>query len=267
MKKILILIVAVTLAVTASYAQTVDDVINKFIAANGGQQKLDSITTLQYVQTMKLTTPMGNMDLPVENFVEKNKLNRKQTSSPMGGSGFTLILDTVGYMYIPANPFMDESASGLRKMEAKNLEATKYLLEAEGFFPELVNYKAKGTNAELLPNEKVNKKDCYKVKLTLKNGGEMVYFIDAVTNLVARKTMKGAMAIQGSGLGSMMGGADKSNKADKFEITTDYKEYKDMNGLKVPFKTVTKTLMGNSEMEYSEIKINEPIAAKWYAAE
>ena len=266
MKKIFIIIAVIAFSITAGLAQSADDIISKFITATGGQAKLDSITTLQYVQTIKFVTPMGNMDLPVENFIEKNKLNRKQTSSPMGGSGFTLISDTAGYMYLPANPFMDESMSGLKKMESPAYEGSKYLLEAEGFFPELVNYTTKGTTATLLAEEKINKKENYKIRLTLKNGGEIIYFIDKETNLVTRKTLKGSMAVQSSGLGAMMAGGDKG-KTDKFEVTTDYKDYKNVNGLMLPSKGVTKTVMGNSEMDFSNIKINQSIDAKWYIAE
>jgi len=42
-----------------------------------------------------------------------------------------------------------------------------------------VDYKQKGHTAELMGHDSVEGTDCYKVKLTLKNGDVRIYFLDA----------------------------------------------------------------------------------------
>ncbi len=65
----------------------------------------------------------------------------------------------------------------------------------------------------------------------------------------------------------MMGGETNSRGMEKMEVTTDYKDYKDIDGIKFPTKLTIKTQMGDSESEITNIEVNKTIDPKWYKAQ
>jgi hypothetical protein len=266
MKRSFFLIFLLNAAVSV-FSQTADEVINKFLVASGGKEKLNGIKTLQYLQTIKMTTPVGELQLPMQFFKEKNKLFRLQASmsfGPQALSFFTVVTDTAGYIMLPAIPMLG-SDGGITKMSDEDRALQSDQLDASGMFAGLVDYKTKGNEAELLKDEKVNNEDCYKIRLISKSGNDVIYYISKATNLVRRTDTKGATAASISGLGAFTGGI--SNQANTKEVSTLYDAYTDVQGLKFPTKVVIKNQMGDAESEISDIKINAPIEDKWYKAE
>ena len=265
MKRIVCLCLAIIVA-SASIAQTADEVINKFIGASGGREKLEGIKTLQYSQVIKFQSPMGAIDIPMELYKEKDKLYRVQTSMQLGPQTLdflTVVTDTAGYILLPANP-MTGSEGGLQKMEEKDRKNNLYQMDVQGLFGALVNYNAKGNKVELLKDDKVNKEDCFKIKLTTSEGQEVIFFINKTSNLIVRQDAKGTMAASLSGIGGLMSGMGAGGRIDKMEVSILYNDYKDVDGIKFPTKWVIKTAMGDNDSELSNIKINQPIEAKMY---
>ncbi len=259
---------SLVLLYSTSFAQTADEVITKFIEASGGKEKLEGINTLQYNQVIKFNSPMGALDIPMELYKEKNKLYRAQTTMQLGPQTlefFTVVTDTAGYLMLPANP-MTGSEGGLQKMDEKARKENLYQMDVQGLFPALVNYAAKGGKVELLKDEKVNKEDCYKLKLTT-GGQDVTYCISKATNLVVRQDAKGAMAASLSGLSGLMAGMGAGGRIDKLEVSVLYNDYKEVDGVKFPTKWLIKTAMGDNESELTNIKVNQPIDAKKYKAE
>ncbi|WP_207495693.1 hypothetical protein [Aridibaculum aurantiacum] len=260
---------AFVLFATIGFAQTADEVINKFIEATGGKQKLDAINTLQYSQLIKLQSPMGAFELPVDFYKEKGKMARIQSSIQMGPESmnfYTLVNDTAGYIMLPANPFTG-AEGGLQKMSAEDRKANLQQTDVQGIFPALVNYAAKGNKVEKLQDAKVNNEDTYKIKLTDATGQETIYYFSKTSNLIVRQDAKGAAAANLSGMGGLMNSMGAGGRIEKMETTILYNNYIDVEGIKFPTKMTIKTAMGDSEAEYSNIKVNQPIDAKWYKAE
>jgi outer membrane lipoprotein-sorting protein len=254
---------------TGAFSQTADEVVSKFLEASGGKEKLSSINTLQYNQLIRFKSPMGEMEIPLKYYKEKNKLFRLETSLQLGPQTmnfYTVINDTSGYVMVPANP-MFGSEGGLQKMSEKDRVQQLYQLDASGMFSALVNYAAKGYKVELLKDEKVNKEDAYKLKQTLSAGQEIIYFINKATNMVVRMDSKGAMAASMSGMGSMMSGMGGGGRMDKMEVSMLYSDYRDIDGLKFPTKVIIKSAMGDLESEISNIKVNKTIEPALYKAQ
>lgn len=266
MKKVGILVLFMSLMIGA-FAQTADEVVNKFLEASGGKEKLSGIKTLQYKQLIKLKLPMGNFDVPLQYFKEKDKFFRIQSSVAMGGqsmSFFTLVTDTAGYNYIPANPFTG-GQGGIEKMNDKTLKGLWYQTDPAGLFAPLVDYAVKGSKVELLKDDKVNKEDCYKLKLTSASGQESTFLINKNTNLIARVDAKGEMAANNSGMGGIMSGM--GGRMEKMEVKIEYTDYKDVDGLKFPTKLLIKSNISDSPSEITDIQVNKEIPAKWYKAQ
>jgi len=182
MKQILSLVITLC-ALTGLQAQTVDEVIAKYYAAAGGKEKLEAITSLQYVQAISIQSPQGNFDMNIVTIREKNKLFRTQMSNELMGESFAVVTDTATWVRKPANPFTNEEG-GLEKIKAADMKGIAVAqLDCAGFFPELVNYGAKGYTAELTGSKKINGRDSYKVKLK-KDKAKITYFIEKETGLV-----------------------------------------------------------------------------------
>jgi len=245
-------------------AQTADEVINKYIVAAGGKEKLEAIKSLQYVRTINLNSPMGEIKITMTNIKVEDKLSRTNTSSELFGNAYTLFTDTSGWIMIPPNQFTG-TEEVRQKLKPEEYKAMKSEMACEGYFPELVNYTAKGYTAEYAGEAKSSGKPSYKIKLK-KNKDERTYFIDKQTGLVNSMTVKGAAAVAMTGLGAMAPGAG-GGRADKMELTLDFSDYKETSGIKFPGKLKIETPMGVIESNISFVTVNQPVDAKWYRAD
>jgi hypothetical protein len=261
MKKCYLLAVMAIVSMSV-HAQTADEIISKYLVAAGGKDKLKVVFSLQYDQKMTYNTGFGPIEISMTTFKEKEKLSRINASTPMLGSGFTLVTDTAGWVYVAASPFSGGEAK-LERMKPEAHTAAKSQMASEGFFPELFNYASRGYTAEYTGEGKGNGKASYKIKLR-KDKDERTYFIDKESGLVNTMIIKGEAAAAMLGLNGVgMGGG----RSDKMEITVNYSDYKELAGMQFPSKAVYETARGSLEATISNIKLNEEIEAKWYKAE
>ena len=264
------MLLAVIIAVTTQ-AQTADEVINKYFVAAGGKEKLESIKSLQYVQTMNLNTPVGPMQITLTQIRVKDKLIRFNTSSELFGTASMLVTDTSGWTKVSASDFT-EGKEMLEKLKPEQVAAFKSQMNCEGFFPELVNYASKGFTAELAGESKVKGRPSYKVKLQNKLmeeskdnvKGEMIYYIDKQTGLINSVVYKGSAAAAMTGMGTSMKG---NGRMEKFEITCNFSDYKDVSGVKFPGKMTMELPMGSVDATIGFVTVNPVIDAKMYRVE
>jgi outer membrane lipoprotein-sorting protein len=258
MKQLMLL--AFTLVFAFAQAQTADEVVNKYLTAAGGKDKLETVTSLQYTQKANFNTQMGAMEISMNFIRVDKKLFRADLSSEMLGNSFTVVTDTSGWVYIPANPFSVSEAT-LQKMKPEDRTPLATQMTSDGFFPELVNYATKGYTAELSGEGKSNGKACHKLKLK-KDADERLYMIDKQTGYVVSMTIKGAAALVMSGIGAT--GMVKGSRVEKAEFTFHYSDYKDVSGIKVPGKMKLDLPMGNIEFTITDVKVNQSVDAKYY---
>lgn len=264
MKKLVFFIFSIV-AFVAVKAQTVDEVIEKFIQANGGKERLNSINSLQ-VQSSITLEQMGGMVINITNIKEKNKLFRIQSSSPMGGDeSYTLINDTAGYSFTPAfNSPMGSMEASLTKFTNEELVKQAYQKDCAGYFAQLVDYAAKGNTASLVGKEKVNDVDCDKVSLKLKSGQEMIFFIAETNGQVKRLQVAAGTAMEMLGMSGMMKAFGGGGSRNDRKIDIDFDKYKIFDGF--PFPTKQSVQLGPMQLviENSNFKVNQPIDARWY---
>jgi hypothetical protein len=272
MKKVLLSLLLLVAFGSTQAQDNVDSVLAKYEAAIGGREKLNSIATLQYTSTLHLNMMGQTMDLPLNAIIEKNKLFRRQIPGMMGGEdSYTLITDTTGYTYTPAIPSMGDFPgrdAALTKMDAEKLTKQQYQTDCAGMFGALVNYAAKGNKAELdAKGGKVGKVDCYKVKITLKNGVAFTYYISKTDYLVLQAEAVGEAGMEMLGFGGMMGmfgGGEMAERLKKITTVVKYSEYKEFGGVKFPTKMIFALGPQEMEAENSDFKVNESIDKKWY---
>jgi hypothetical protein len=229
-------------ATVFSNAQTVDEVIAKYVDAMGGKDKLSSIQSLHMVG---ISTMQNGNEVTTETWKENNKLYRRESNFGMG-SMKTLITTEGGWQ----TNF--RSGGAFEAMQEQMLKSQRY--EIETTVP-LFDYAAKGHKAELLGKETIDGKEAWKIKLTTKDGRELTYFIDATTNYITRLIYKGRSRGPGGGGG------------EEIDIIVSYANYdKTADGYIFPFSQTMSGGFGGT-ITYEKIEVNPKIDGKLYKAE
>ncbi len=263
-------------------AQTADEILAKYEMAVGGREKLEAIRYLEVNSNVKLGVMGQSIELPLTLVREKGKLFRRQIGGIMGmGDSYTMVTDTSGCIYIPAQRGFGGGGGGregggfggggglpsvaptITPLKPEEVIAQQYELDCAGAFGELVNYTAKGHTAQLVGTEKVSKVPCYKIKMTLKTGQVVTYYIDIQTSLVKQVEAIGEMALNLTGFGPMMK-AYGSRVGKETKASMLIKEYKEFKGIQYPVKFILSFGPVESEVENTSVKINEGLEEKWY---
>jgi hypothetical protein len=218
-------------------AQTVDEVIDKYMAALGGKDKLLSLTSV-YMEGVSVR--QGN-EINHKVYKVQDKLYRTDVDF---GMGKFIIIAT------PDKGWQSNFRNGgaLEPMTAEVLKGFSTEMDCQG---PLVNYAAKGHKAELAGKEAVDSIDCFKIKLTSKTGKEIYYWIDAKTYLIHQSSQK----VKGRG-------------DTDIDLVTVYSDYKAVDGIQFAFTATAKGgAMGGGSINYEKIETNKPVDEKLYKPE
>ncbi len=185
-------------------AQTVDEVIAKNIQAHGGMDKLKSVQSKRVSGKISL----GALDA---RFVEQSKRPGKVREQIII-QGMAQVRAYDGSAGWQIDPF-----EGRRDPQLLSQDDSKDLQIDGDIDGPLVDYKDKGHRAELVGHDSVEGTDCYKIKLTLKNGDVRYYYID--TDSFLELKLESQTSIRGT----------------IHENDTFYGDYEEVNGIYYPF--------------------------------
>ncbi len=161
-------------------AQTADEIVDKYVTAMGGKEKLTSLKSVKMEGTMNV---QGN-DISIA-ITKLQNIGMRMDMEIMGANNYQLINTKGGISFMPImgmqapQPIPEEQYKGA--VSQLDLQGT------------LFNYKDKGTTLEYLGTEKMGDKEVYKLKATLKSGSVVNYFIDTKTNQLAKTSSKRTM--------------------------------------------------------------------------
>ena len=239
MKNIVLFVVFILVLVFAQFAnaQSVDEIINQYIIARGGKEKLNSIQSVYFEGTRQM---MGN-EVQVKVTKVDRKLNRVDFEFG-GNSGYTIITPDKGWTYIPMRSDKPEEIPEAR------LKTMQDQLDIAG---PLFNYAAKGYKAELKGKDSVGGKEAYKVQITNAAGKDITYYIDTKTNLLIQVRQ--------------MGESSRNAGSEAKEIITNFSDYKEVSGVMFPHTIVTEGAgMGAGSMSFDKIEVNVPVDESLY---
>ena len=207
---------------SSAFAQTVDEIVQKNLAAKGGVEKLKAIQTLRTTGTM---TGQGQ-SATVTSLTKRPNCTR--TDFVTNGQTMTMAFDGMKARMI--NPSMGPTAV---EMPAEQLEMIKDQSDMDG---PLVDYKAKGHQIEFVGAEMADGKKVMHLRVFRKTMPVQDVYLDSVTYLETKMTT----AVPGSGV---------------FE--TQFGDYRTVDGMTMPFliKTVAAG-MTLSEMKLTKIEVN-----------
>jgi hypothetical protein len=199
-----ILLVAVCCLSAFSFSQTADELIAKNIQAKGGIEKIKAIKTLRMTGKFE----GGGFTAAVSQENQRPDLVR-ETLTLQGMTAVQAYDGTTGWQIQPFGGKKDPELMG--EDDLRDL-----LLDAD-FDGPLVDYKEKGNTVEYLGHDVVDGDDALRLKVTLKNGDILYYYLDPDTFIEIRKEVQ--QFIRGSVRDRVMG----------------YGSYKPVLGVMFPF--------------------------------
>jgi len=154
-------------------AQTADELVSKNLTARGGLEKLKALHSLRMtgkVQQGSFSIQVG-LDTLAPNMLRQN-------ITIMNMTGMSAYDGTIGWRMMPFGGRKDPEMLGEEDLRALQDEAD--------FYGHLVDYKEKGNTIEYLGHDTVDGDDAYRLKVTLKNGDIVYYYLDPETFLEIR---------------------------------------------------------------------------------
>jgi hypothetical protein len=227
----LALVVAGLLLGAAGNAQTADELVAKNIEAHGGIANIKAIQSLR--QTGRLEVQGIVILLSVD---EKPQYLFRQSASIQG---MTQVQAYDGSEAWQINPFQ-----GRRDPELMGEDDTRDLFEGADFFGPLVDYQQKGSKVDYVGHAEVDGDDALLLKVTLKNGDIINYFLDPDTYLEIRTERQ--MFVRGS----------------VRESFNNLGSYKKVNGVYFPFSQESGSMRNpgsTQKITYTKIEANVDI--------
>ncbi len=186
-------------------AQTAEELVEKNIQAKGGIDKIKS------AKTLRITGRLKNVRGRTAEFGEANKRPDlvRQTLTMQGMTAIEAYDGSTGWQ---TQPFR-----GRKDPELMGEDTLRDLLLASDFDGPLVDYAEKGNKVEYLGHDLVDGDDALRLRVTLKNGDVIYYYLDPDTYLEIRKEIR--QFVRGS----------------VRERVVDVGSYKPVNGVLYPF--------------------------------
>ena len=175
MRHAVIVLMAVSCLSLFAYTQTAEELVEKNIQAKGGMDKIKAIKSLR--MTAKFIGGGGFVANVGQESLRPNLV--RQTFSLQGMTQVTAYDGTTGWEIAPFEGHKDPQLIG--EDELRGL-----LLDAD-FDGPLVDYVEKGNTVEYLGHDVVDGDDALRLKVTLKNGDILYYYLDPDTFLEIRR--------------------------------------------------------------------------------
>ena len=223
-----------------SYAQTVQEILDKYVENTGGRAKWETL------KGMKMTATVNQQGMEIPLTIISMKDGRQATI--INFQGMSIKQNVFDGTTLWSTNFMS------MKPEKSDAEATEIFKASSTDFPDpFLNYKAKGYLVELMGKESIEGAEAFKVKLTKKpvmvDGqlqDEISYYFFDTENFVPIMIETEIKAGQGKGMVS--------------QITMS--DYQEVDGLFFPFAMAQGVKgMGSQPLVITKIELNPTVEA------
>jgi hypothetical protein len=231
MRHAVIVLAVVSCLSVFSLGQTAEELVNKNIQAKGGIDKIKAIKSIRI--TGKLNAGGGFTAATVQENDRPNLV--RETFSLQGMTAVTAYDGATGWHIQPFGGHKDPELLG--EDELRGL-----LIDAD-FDGPLVDYKEKGNTVEYLGHDIVDGDDALRLKVTLKDGDIIYYYLDPDTFLEIREEVQ--QFIRGS----------------VHESVSEMGSYKPVQGVMYPFSISQGSKANPAEQSTTveKIEVNVPI--------
>lgn len=232
MSKSILTIIVLSLFAISLQAQTVDEIIAKYIKTVGGMKKIQGVKTL--VRTGKF---IGGGGFEAELRTENKRPNFvREEFSLQGMTGVNAYDGKTGWKIEPW--------SGKKDAESLGEEEMKSILESADFDGPLVNYEQKGNKVKFLGTEPVEGTDALKIEVSLPNGDTHFYYMDTDYYVPIKIDIKRLV------------------RGEEREYEMSLGDYKEVNGWYLPFSVESNVKGSNNRSKVSYEKIEANVSIK-----
>jgi outer membrane lipoprotein-sorting protein len=217
--------------ISGMFAQTPDELVNKYIEARGGLQKIKSVSSMRMTGSMS----MASLEVPITMLMKRPNSVRMEFTVK-GSTGIRAFDGTTGWTLMP---FL--GTPGPVALTGTELRDLQDQADIDGA---LVDFKAKGNKLELAGKENVQGADAYKLKVTRSSGAVEWIYLDATTYLDIKEDA--THTIQGT----------------EREVETFISDYRNVDGLKFPFAVqsgVKDAPDQQQKLTIDKVEINVPL--------
>jgi hypothetical protein len=222
-------------AAAALSAQTADEVIEKYIQAKGGREKIKAVKSLRFNATMSMGQGM-TAPLVMELTPPSHKVRMEFTLQGM--TGVQAYDGAAGWQVMP---FLGKTdAEALSGDDLKDIKENADLLEGP-----LFDYKAKGNKVEYLGKGELEGTSVHKLKLTKQDGDVSTLYLDADSYLELKNE------------------STRSIRGQATDVETTYGNYKQAGGLTMAYSIESKIkgAPGSQVITIDKVEVNPDIAA------
>jgi hypothetical protein len=224
----LILLFFVAAGALNAQEMKLDEILNSYYKANGLEKMKDWTTLIEKGKTIA-----QGMEFPFS--LTLKRPDKLRVEAEVQGNKMIQAFDgKAGWSVIPWS-----GSTVPQDMTADEVKNMKEQADMEGA---IVNWKAKGHQAELLGKEDMEGSSAYKIKLTKANGDIDIYFIEAENFVLLKTTSK--IKIQGN----------------ETESESQFSNYKDFNGVMIA-GTITNKIKDQtvSQIVIEKVDVNPAI--------
>jgi hypothetical protein len=234
----LFILLAVLCASLVASSQTAEELVNKNIQAKGGMDKIKAI------KTVRMTGKIDGPNIPPGKVSQENMRPTKvrETFSLQGMTAVQAYDGSTGWQIQPFGGKKDPQLMGDDDMR-------DLLIDAD-FDGPLVDYAEKGNKVEYLGHDIVDGDDALRLKVTLKNGDIIYYYLDPDTFLEIRKETQ-----------EFIRGSIREN-------VIDLGSYKQVGGVMFPFYVASGPKSDPNSWQfvtYDKIEANVPVEDSEFA--
>ena len=227
MKKIVFALLLLTYCFNVFSQTKLDNIVNRVLDTLGGKAKLMTIRTIKKTGNGE----QQGIKFPV-NYYAVHNISERSDFSFNGLTGYQIVTKDSGFNF---SPFGGMAAA--ERMTAEDIKLASDELDQEG---SLVNYTEKGHTIDLMENEDIDGVDAIQLRMNLKNGKTIFYFIDPDSYYIIRTVTKGV------------------SNGQEFSNTANYYNFKrTKEGILFPYTVDTIT--------FDNIELNVPIDDKLFS--
>lgn len=218
-------------------AQTARDIVDKYLQAMGGKERLQSINSL-YLEGIAMLD--NGTQVVCHTWRVFDRVYREEVTMATG----KLVIVVTPRQGWSSGP----GTGGLFKpMTDQQFKSMQPEIDPGG---PLVDYAAKGNKLELAGRDTVNGQPCYKLRVYFPSGAMATYSIDVQTGYILRASHRG-----GNVLGTIDPGGARDGEHPNGDVSIEYSDYKIIPGGYIFPYTITLGLYG-AKISVAKIQVN-----------
>ena len=222
-------------------AQTADEVINKSIDAMGGRAAMEKIKTRSMAGSLTLGTPAGDIPGTIE--IQNAAPNKTRTLIKADLTSLGAGPMQIDQRFDGTTGYVLDSLQGDRPISGNQLDNMK-----NGGFPHpFLTYKVAGTSVSMVGKEKAGDRDAFVLLFEPTAGSPVRTYIDAETYLPIMTRVKTNLPQVGD-----------------LEQTSRTSDYRDVDGIKVPFKIEVSSAVQSFTIVVNKCEHNVPLDDKLF---